>query len=357
MVESPDVEPTDRPDATPYCTPDISSIAGRLVARRESPCFVPSAVKLDPELEAALARVPSLDPCDPVKARHNAHKLWYEATGGMMPTDDRVAFEDHLVATGANQHSVPIRLYRSVSAPSPHASIVFCHGGGFVMGSVETGHAICLRFAAEVGCAVVSVDYRLAPEAPYPAALDDCYRVLEYVAAEASALRLDTDRIAVAGTSAGGTLAAALALLARDRGGPTLSLQLLVNPALDDRLHTASMLRYADAPVWDARKSELMWRQYLGGRFGGDVPEYAAPARALDVSGLPPAYIATAEHDSLRDEGILYAMRLMDAGVPVELHNWPGTYHGFGAVGWGTKIAQAAAAEQVRALKAALIRS
>jgi acetyl esterase/lipase len=178
----------------------------------------------------------------------------------------------------------------------------------------------------------VSVEYRLAPEHPFPAGVEDCYAALRWLADNAGALGADPGRLAVAGTSAGGGLAAAVALMARDRGGPALRLQVLSIPELDDRLQTPSMTTFIDTPLWNRPNAVLSWSFYLGREAdaapGDDVSPYAAPARATDLRGLPPAYVATAELDPLRDEGIAYASALMHAGVPVELHQFPGTFHG-----------------------------
>ena len=207
--------------------------------------------------------------------------------------------------------------------------IVFIHGGGFIIGSVEAEHIGAVLVAADAGAVVVSVDYRLAPEHPYPAALHDCYAALSWLHAEAGALGVDRDRVAVMGASAGGGLSAAVALLARDLGGPALCFQMLQIPELDDRLETPSMQKFVDSPLWNRPLAVQSWKAYLGELHGSpDVPAHAAPSRADDLSGLPPAYISTAEHDPLRDEGIAYALGLLHAGVSVELHQFPGTFHG-----------------------------
>ena len=207
--------------------------------------------------------------------------------------------------------------------------ILQIHGGGFIVGSIETENLGAAMLAAEVGAVVVSVEYRLAPEHAYPAAVHDCYAALRWLHGEAGALGVDADRIAVLGASAGGGLAAATALLARDRGGPPLCFQMLHIPELDDRLDTPSMQAFVDSPVWNRPLAVQSWRAYLGELSGrDDVPVYAAPARATDLRGLPPAYVSTAENDPLRDEGLLYGMRLLQAGVSVELHQFPGTFHG-----------------------------
>jgi len=214
-----------------------------------------------------------------------------------------------------------------VTAP---AAIYDVHGGGFILGSAKDGHADNLRLARELGVVVVSVDYRLAPEHPYPAPLEDCYAGLAWTAKNADGLGVDADRIAIHGISAGGGLCAGLALLARDRGGPAIAFQYLGVPELDDRLDTPSMRTYTDTPIWSRPRAEFSWDAYLGpGRRGtADVSPYAAPARATDLSGLPPAYVSAMQFDPLRDEDIAYAQTLLQTGIPTELHVFPGTFHG-----------------------------
>jgi acetyl esterase len=199
-----------------------------------------------------------------------------------------------------------------------------------MLGSVDIFEPLNVRLARELGVVVVSVDYRLAPEHPYPAPLEDCYAGLVWMAKNADALGVDPDRIAIHGESAGGGLCAGLALLARDRGGPPIAFQYLCMPELDDRLDTPSMRAFTDTPIWNRPNAVVSWDSYLGpGKRGGpDVPVYAAPARATDLSDLPPAYVSVMEFDPLRDEGIAYAQGLMHAGVSVELHAFPGTFHG-----------------------------
>jgi acetyl esterase/lipase len=178
---------------------------------------------------------------------------------------------------------------------------------------------------------VVSVDYRLAPEHPFPAGVDDCYLALEWVSTHADELGIDPDRIAVGGSSSGGATAAGVTLMARDRGGPAIAFQLLVYPVIDDRLDTPSMRACIDTPLFARHDAELMWSYYLGSE-PSEVSPYAAPGRATDLAGLPPAYVCVAEFDPLRDEGIAYAQRLVGAGVSTELHLYPGTFHGFDAL-------------------------
>src|SRR5262249_32841322 len=204
------------------------------------------------------------------------------------------------------------------------------HGGGFVVGSIDMEHAFGVSVARRLGAVMVTPEYRLAPEHPYPAGVEDCFASLQWLAANSHALGVDPARIAVGGQSAGGGLSAAVALLARDRGGPALCFQFLGIPELDHRLETTSMRTFVDTPMWHRANAILSWQYYLGPDHTGEVSPYASPAIAPDLSGLPPAYVTTMEFDPLRDEGIIYALRMMEAGVCVELHSSPGTFHGSG---------------------------
>jgi acetyl esterase/lipase len=201
---------------------------------------------------------------------------------------------------------------------------------------------------------VVSVDYRRAPEDPFPRGVEDCYHSVDWCGRNPEALGIDPDRMAVVGCSTGATLAAAVALMARDRGGPRLAFQMLLQPCVDDRLDTPSMRQYDKPDRCEAGRegSAHTWRYYLGEV--SQVPPYAAPARAQTLRGLPPTYISTAERDCLRDEGILYASRLMGDGVPTELHHFPGTFHAFDLVVRTAAISRRALQEQIDTLARAL---
>ncbi|MET8848970.1 alpha/beta hydrolase [Amycolatopsis sp. NPDC004625] len=244
-----------------------------------------------------------------------------------------VDVRDTAVPGPSDAPDVPVRVYTPGNRTAPAPGLLYVHGGGFVMGDLDTFDAHLLRLVDELGIVIVSVDYRLAPEHPFPAPVEDCYAALNWVAAKAGELGIDPDRLGVAGESAGGGLAAAVALLARDRGGPALCFQYLGIPELDDRLDTPSMRAYTDTPIWNRPNAVYSWTAYLGAEPGSDgVSPYAAPSRATDLAGLPPAFVTTCQFDPLRDEGIDYARRLAHAGVQAELRHYPGTFHGSGLV-------------------------
>jgi acetyl esterase/lipase len=315
-------------------------------------------VRFDPELAVVLAALPAdePDPADAVGMRKLQARALLDATGGAPATDERVEFDDRLIPGPAGAPDVKVRVYRPRARQVSLGVFVYFHGGGFIAGDIEGVHGRALMFAAEVGCVVVSVNYRLAPEDPFPAGVDDCYAALLWISEGADDLGIDRARIAVGGESSGAALAAAVALMARDRDGPAIAFQLLLYPVIDDRMQTLSMRRATDAPVWNSRSCDVMWQHYLGkarGPAAPDVSSYAAPGRALDVSGLPPTYISTCEGDPLRDEGIEYAQRLLRAAVTVELHQYAGTFHGFDMVG-PTTVGKRALQEQVDVLRAAL---
>ncbi|GAB2995834.1 alpha/beta hydrolase [Mycobacterium bourgelatii] len=243
--------------------------------------------------------------------------------------------------------SVPVRIYRGGATPAP--VVIYCHAGGFALGNLDTDHRQCLELAHRAGCTVVSVEYRLAPEHPYPAALDDAAAVLKWVVANAATLGVDSTRLAVAGSSAGAALAAGLAHRAADGVLPPVAFQLLHQPVLDDR-PTASRLEFRATPAFDGEGADLMWSHYLAGRPGS--PD-AVPARRGQLEGLPPALITCAEIDPFRDEAIEYATRLLRAGVATELHVFPRVCHGFDSLLPEWSVSQRLFALQGSALSAA----
>jgi acetyl esterase/lipase len=302
---------------------------------------------LDPTLVRTARLYRLVDHADPAAVRREvARRLKLSRAAGLWTASDPAVEVGDALADG-----VPVRVYRPAGADGPLPAVLFLHGGAFLSGDLDFEHPRCLEMCRETGAVVVSVDYRLAPEAPYPSGLDDTFAALRWLYTGGVALGVDPSRIAVAGASAGGNLATAACLRARDLGLPLPVLQLLLYPVLDDRLDTPSMRACAATPVWDAPNCAHMWRHYLGGR--ADVPGYAAPARVEDLSGLPPAYVMTAELDPLCDEGTHYAQRLAAAGVPTELHRYPAAFHGFDTLA-ASAVSDRARREHYDVLRAAL---
>jgi acetyl esterase len=297
---------------------------------------------MDPELEAFIPLFPQADLADPVTARKDLAAL---AATAPAPDTANMDIEDRSVSADPD---VPVRIYRPHGA---QGGIVWLHGGGYVMGDLDTEHPWAARVADGSGAVVISVGYRRAPEHRFPAAMDDAYAVLTWTAEHAAELGIDPDRIAVGGHSAGAGLAAAVALRARDQNGPQIRFQMLNQPCFDDRQETWSAQHFTDTPWMTRDKVTAIWRHYLGSVSASD---YAAPARAADLSRLPSAYIATAEFDPLRDEGMCYALRLLQAGVSVELHQWSGTFHGSQAI-LSAEVSRLQIAEACGVLRRALV--
>lgn len=288
---------------------------------------------MERELRDAMSMLPRLNLSDLAAARSEMNRFLRLSImlRSRTLTDSEVDVIDRIGPSDGTSN-VRVRLYIPRNQVKPVAAVIYFHGGAFVLGDLEIEHPRCLEMAKETKAVVVAVDYRLAPEYPFPAAITDCYEVYLWAIAEADELGIDVSRIAVAGSSAGGALAAAVALMSRDCGVRVPTFQLLLYPVTDDRMITPSMIEFVDIQGWNRRNSQYMWTYYLGEKIGEDVSPYAAPVRARDLRGLPPAYVMTVDYDALRDEGINYAQSLLQAGVPVELHHYPETFHGFDTI-------------------------
>jgi acetyl esterase/lipase len=224
---------------------------------------------------------------------------------------------------------IPLRIHRPRGAPGPLPCVFSIHGGGFVVGSYNMDDLRFESWCSGLSLLGASVEYRLAPETPYPGPIDDCYRGLKWVYDNADELGVDRSRIGVYGVSAGGALAAGLCLLARDRGEIPLAFQLLESPMLDDRQNSPSS-RLDGLAIWSKEANEFGWRSYLGESYGGpDIEPYAVPARSADLTRLPPSFVSVGAADGFRDEDVDYALRLNQASVPTELHVYPGAPHGY----------------------------
>lgn len=306
---------------------------------------------LDPEIAELVPLLPTWEGDDPARMRTAMAEMIAQ-----LPAADTTGLhiEDRRIPGRDGDPAVTVRIYRPERSTAP-AGIYSVHGGGFIAGDLETEQAFNVTLARELGVVVVSVDYRLAPETPFPGPLEDVYAGLVWMAANAGELGIDPARIAIHGMSAGGGLCAGLALLARDRGGPHIAFQFLAVPELDDRLTSPSMTAFTDTPLWNRPRAVFSWDCYLGpGRAGSDdVPVYAAPARATQLAGLPPAYVSVMHFDPLRDEGVAYALAMLTAGVSVELHLFPGTFHGSALIQTAA-ISRREQAEAIAVLRQAL---
>lgn len=254
--------------------------------------------------------------------------------------DDRLVVDEIDVPGPEGTVSLLVLRPRGVTAARP--VVYHTHGGGLIVGNNRYGLEPILDWVVELQLVLVSVEYRLAPEHPYPAAVEDSYAGLAWTAAHATEIGGDANRIILAGASAGGNLAAGLALLARDRGEIPIAGQLLIYPMLDDRNDTVSSHQMLGLGVWDRISNETAWGAYLAGV--AEVPPYAAPARATDLSGLPPTYLDVGSAETFRDEDVDYARRLWEAGVDAEFHVWSGAYHGFDLFAPDADVSQRATA-------------
>lgn len=280
---------------------------------------------VDPDFQAILDRVNALPATDFSQPAAELAASMRSAPIHVPPLWNPVAVEVRTIS-GNDGYAIPVRIYRP-STPRPHPVLVTMHGGGWVRGSLDSDEFRSHFIAHEAGCAVVSVGYRLAPDYRYPTALEDCFAVAQWVAAQGEALGFDSDRIGVAGDSAGGNLAAAVALMARDHGGPALKCQILIYPICDHDFDRPSYIENGEGKLLTRALMQWFWDQYAGVA-DRDQP-YLSPLRADDLSDLPPALVVTAEHDPLRDEGELYAARLRDTGNVVEALRMDGLIHPF----------------------------
>ena len=313
----------------------------------------------DPELATGLAVFEQLIPggitLDDIPATRSFLEAFNAAMATQMPDIPGVATSDHYAPGPDGAPDVMVRIYQPETRPAVLPALLWIHGGGFVIGNVQGDDLKAKGLALGLNCVVASVEYRLAPEHPYPAPLEDCYAALKWLAANVEQFGINRDRIAIGGASAGGGLAAGLGLLARDRGEVPVCYQLLIYPMIDDSNVAQASADVPDAPLWTRANNLIGWRSYLAQEPGSEgVSAYAAPIRAEDVAGLPPTYIGVGTPDLFRDEDIAYAQRLMKAGVKTELHVYADGFHGFDGFAAESDAAQRFMGEQVRLLARAL---
>ena len=284
---------------------------------------------IDPQLLPLLDLLPTVEITVDNLAQRRARRLPFEVAD----TSD-VSLAKRNIPGLPGAPAVPLYIYRPIGAAGALPTIYHIHGGGFVTGSATQLEAVHRDVVRSLGCMLISVDYRLAPETVFPGAIEDCFAGLCWVIEHAAQLGVDLSRLGLCGESAGGGLAAALALMARDRNIQPLAFQHLIYPVLDDR--TCMRLDphpFAGEFLWHAPNNRFAWNALLGHEPGGDnVSHYAAPARATDLAGLPPTFLSVGALDLFVEENLEFGRRLMRAGVPVELHIWPGAIHGFDLV-------------------------
>ncbi len=267
------------------------------------------------------------------------------------PPNENVVTEDREIPGPEDAPPMGVRIYHPKTASCILPGIFFIHGGGMIMGSVEGENLKATELCEAIQAVVVSVEYRLAPEYPHPAPVQDCYAALKWMAQNADELAFDVDRLAVVGGSAGGGLTIATTMMARDKGFPRICFQMPLYPMIDDRNETPSSYEIMDVGVWDREGNVEAWQWYLGGK---SADNYAAPARAENLAGLPPTFIDVGELDLFRDEDIQFAARLIQAGVPTELHVYPGAYHASEVFAPDAALSQSILARRTEALLRAL---
>lgn len=309
--------------------------------------------RVDPELRGMLAMMPqekfSREALKEIRAAMGAF-------GASAPVINSVTATERFVPGPEGAPEVRVLIYEpKTKTGDKRPGVLYIHGGGYILGAPEMLDPGCRKITSEIDGVVVSVDYRLAPEHPYPAPLEDCYAALQWFSKHTGELGVDPSNIAVVGASAGGGLTAGLCLLARDRGGPAIVFQAPLCPMLDDRNITPSSYEITDPRTWSREKNLFGWESYLGLLYGKDnVPCYAAAARAENLKGLPPTYTYVGELDLFRDETIDYCVRLLQAGVPTELHVYPGCFHAFEMFTMAAEVSRRAEAEFMTVLKKAL---
>ena len=302
---------------------------------------------LDPQVKALMERMQALNlPSAPAATKKQLRESVRQRSLAL-PKEEVASVRDHRVAV--RDADIVVRAF-TPRGTAPRPALVYFHGGGWVTGDLETHDAICRTLANAAGCVVASVDYRCAPEHAFPTAVEDAYAATRWVVDRARDLGVDVRRVAVGGDSAGGNLAAAVALMARDRGGPPLSFQVLIYPVTDADFDTPSFRENGEGYTLTRAGMAWYWDQYVPDVADRTNP-YVAPLRAASLAGLPPALVITAEYDPLRDEGEAYARRLVDAGVRVTQTRYPGAIHAFFRMTNVLDIARAAVAEVAAALQ------
>lgn len=312
-------------------------------------------MSLDPQAKALLDQL-AADPDAPrlIDLPPEGGREMYRAMAGMLDLQGVPIGKTEDRAIPGPAGDIPVRIYTPVAGGGTGPALVYFHGGGWVIGDLETHDALCRTLANEAGCKVIAVDYRLAPEHPFPAAIDDAYAAVKWVEANSSEIGIDPNGIAVAGDSAGGNLAAAVCLKAKAEKGPEIAFQLLIYPVTDAPRNTQSYKDFGEGHFLEAEGMDWFWNHYVLAGGADPADPYAAPLRAESLAGLPPAYVVTAGFDVLRDEGKAYAEALKKAGVEAEYVNYEGMIHGFFNLQGALDVSRDAVKAAAKALKEAL---
>lgn len=310
----------------------------------------------DPELAAVLASQPhlsiSLQPRHIAKLREAQSAPGARLTDSVLACGGAVQVEESTIRSSTAGIALPLLVLQPTHAASVRPALCFFHGGGMVAGDTRSGIEVPLEWVVQLGIVVLSVGYRLAPEHPHPVPVEDCYAALCGVDQQRAEWGIDSFPLMVGGVSAGGGLAAGVTLLARDRGGPEISDQILMCPMLDDQARFHSSAELLREGVWDARSNQTAWDALLGEARGRpEIPASAAPSRAESLAGLPAAYLDVGAVETFRDEVIDYAARLAQAAVPTELHVWSGAFHGFDVLAPDAAVSHAARAARIDYLR------
>ncbi len=315
--------------------------------------------RLDPELKKPVKVMQQSPPMsfDDIPAARTASKQMMASMKMQMPSFPNITTKDVFIPGTGGQPDVRVKIYRPKRRPRPLPALLWIHGGGYIFGDIDQESLIANQLTLAGDCTLVSVDYRLAPENPYPAPLEDCYTALKWLFTNADNLKVDRSRIGIGGASAGGGLAAGLALLSRDRAEVNIIFQLLVYPMINDCNTAPASDTLPDTILWTREANLAGWRSYLGCKPGGeDISCYAAASRATQLKGLPLAYITVGDLDLFAGEDVDYARKLIASGVPTELHVYPGGCHAFDMLAPNADISRRFTVDMHRALKAALHR-
>jgi len=302
-------------------------------------------------LEALLQAIPGgFNGISDIVVRRQTVTGLLTAMAADIPPNPNVTKTDHVAPGPEGAPDVPVRVYRPTASTGTLPGLFMIHGGGMVLGNIDGEDLTAIMLAETLGVVVVSTEYRKAPESPHPAQVNDCYAGLLWTEAHADELGIDLNKLAIYGGSAGGNLCIATSMMARDQGGPSLCLMMAPYPMVDDTNTTPSSQEITDIGIWDRAGNIEAWSWFLGGQ---PADAYAAPARATDLSGLPPAFIDVGTLDLFRDEDIAFAQRLIQAGVPTEFHVYPGAYHASEVFAPAAALSQRIWATRIAALQRA----